>query len=200
MARTVIVDDICDTCDHLDLPNVLAAGEHVIDYGGQGPRKYDLCQRCEIAYAPFITVLKERGVDIEPVKVPAQQPAPVAPPKTAVPKKPVEKKKPTPETPKSVEMAEDDRIVTCPLPHKSTGGASLEVAVKNINSHASTVHRLKAHQVAWGDPENILRAKCMSHQECIDNNYGLTSLKGLSAHLRASSLPRIDREHSNGND
>ncbi|MYW05192.1 hypothetical protein GT354_44355, partial [Streptomyces sp. SID3343] len=83
--------------------------------------------------------------------------------------------------------------VLCPLPHPSADGGPLRVTYAHRGNHADMVHHgARIWEIEWEDPDGILTSPCAAHEPCLEHHLSFTTPKGLTAHVNACPLPRID--------
>lgn len=193
MGRRVSVIDLCDPCEHAELPEALAMEEVVIAIDQQQAKRYLLCVHCNHHYAPFLEMLRTCGQLIEPAKVPE----PVKP-KPEKAKKPVQ----AAPAPKELEQAKAKapvpvskpaQYVICTLPHPTEDGGPKRIKYGDRGSHFDMCHPdASQFDIKWGDPDGILTVPCLAHAECMKVGFAFTSSVGMHTHVRGSTFQRID--------
>jgi hypothetical protein len=167
----------CDWCDLFDLPDEPAVVSRVLALDGP-PRTVDLCGRCDVELAR-LRVLYDRGRDLpDDSRRPAAARRSVTAEPTAA-SEPVAEDRPKP-------------TVRCPLPHPSADGGPLRVTYAHRGNHADMVHSARIWDIEWEDPDGILTSPCVAHEPCLEHHLSFTTPKGLTAHINACPLPRID--------
>lgn len=205
MARRMLVLDECDECEYIGIPEVPASASVVLAINGGPARRILLCARCEHDFAPLAELYRERGVDVEEVverrqlgeKWHAKKPEPKeleqAPAQTASPIERVEsahaKKKPKD---KEKEHKEQVRII-CPEPHQTESGGPKSIGYVYRTSHVDQCHKgMRIWDITWVYPKGLEVFPCTSHAECIKTGLSYTTPKGVSHHVKAAPLSRID--------
>jgi len=174
----------CDWCDLLGLSDEPAVSSRVFALDG-APRKIDLCARCDVDL-DRLRPLYERGREI-----PDDRPKGAASGRRGAAPGGASEVAP----PEGRAVAQAPRpTVLCPLPHRSTGGEPMRVTYAHRGNHADMVHGAHIWDIAWGDPDGILTHPCTTHRACLENDLAFTSAKGLTAHINASPLPRVDTD------
>jgi hypothetical protein len=200
MGRRVVVTDLCDPCEHLELPETFAYREHVIAFDGQPAKKYLFCERCLKAYGEFLEMLQACGQPIEPVSFPPEQKRKKSPPKVPAKKQPKELESPKAEGPETAPAAEEPakkekpkQYIVCPLPHPQSKGGPRRIDYSGRSGHADQCHNgARTWEITWEDPDGILTHSCTAHAECVKTGQGYTSETGLMLHIRNSALVRMD--------
>lgn len=188
MAKDVQVILLCDPCDQTNLTGIKAVSTHLISIDGMPPMEVDMCARDEAFFMRVYASGRALPPPPPEPKAPAQK-KPKAP-KAKELEKATEK---TAEKPakKAVEKAatEDKPRLLCPLGHSSKNGAPMMVTYASRNTHASVLHKVPVWEIAWEDPEGILKAFCDASEMCIQNKVGYTSKQGLTQHIVSVHRP-----------
>lgn len=206
MVRRFIILENCDWCALYEIRDVPAVAKYIITVNGGPEREVLLCQRCDLAFRPFVEVYavavdlnsekavqaprpngKKRLAKKQPAKELEAAPSEELPPETKQPEPEKKKKEKKPAAPKL-------RII-CTESHASENGGPKEISYQDRSSHVGECHPGKRiWDVAWGYPTDREWFPCTAHAECMKTTPPLSfiSVKAVVTHARACLLPRID--------
>lgn len=211
MATKIVHGHTCDDCEDAHLYDVVAEQHYVIAINDGPYKRFDFCSPSERAVMGRILQLyRKGGEELEKTQeTPHGAELPAIPEGARAtedtPPAPAAKKRRTGKATKALTApaqeplpsdqpaAKPRQYVWCPEPHPSKKGAGTRVPYGDRNSHADMCHdHARLWDIEWGDPDGIIKVHCTAHAECVKRNIGFTTEVGLGAHIRATTLPRID--------
>jgi hypothetical protein len=198
VARTLI--DTCDPCEKLLEIEGMPADRSITIAINDGPAKrIEVCTQHLHMLKPILDMYDQCGLDesFKPKRrgtnKKQEDPEPAASLDTEEPPQPRQLEMASaPEPEQDPSKHKKDVWVVCPLSHPTENNGPKRVRYSIRNTHADKVHGgLRLWDIAWDDPDGVLKVKCEVHKECLKTGLGFTTGHGLTQHIKASSLERV---------